>query len=129
VTGVIGITLARMMKRRQFGRKLFEHQALRLRIADLAARVELLQHALQGMAAGGRPDLRAAVSVKVTAARLGEEVAGECMHIFGDSGFLIDETPIGRWLARHETRPGRRRHRRGPLGAGGGRTQTRLRQL
>ena len=32
---VIGITLARMMKRRQFGQTLFEHQALRMRMADL----------------------------------------------------------------------------------------------
>jgi acyl-ACP dehydrogenase len=31
---VIGITLARMMKRRQFGHTLYEHQALRMRMAD-----------------------------------------------------------------------------------------------
>jgi alkylation response protein AidB-like acyl-CoA dehydrogenase len=35
--------------------------------------------------------------MKVTAARLGEEVLSECMHIFGGSGYLADETPIGRW--------------------------------
>ena len=93
----IGITLARMMKRRQFGQTLFEHQALRMRIADLAARVDLLRHGLAGIAATGRLDLRTAAAVKVTAARLGEEVAGECMHIFGGSGFLVDQTPIGRW--------------------------------
>jgi acyl-ACP dehydrogenase len=93
----IGITLARMMRRRQFGHTLFEHQALRMRIADLAARVDLLRHGLAGIAATGRLDLRTAAAVKVTAARLGEEVASECMHIFGGSGFLVDETPIGRW--------------------------------
>jgi alkylation response protein AidB-like acyl-CoA dehydrogenase len=93
----IGITLARMMRRRQFGHTLFEHQALRMRIADLAARVDLLRHGLTGIAASGRLDLRTAAAAKVTAARLGEEVAGECMHIFGGSGFLVDETPIGRW--------------------------------
>ncbi len=94
---IIGITLARMMMRRQFGHILFEHQALRLRIADLAARVDLLRHGLQGIAAGGRLDLRTAAAVKVTAARLGEEVVTECMHIFGGSAFLVDETPLGRW--------------------------------
>jgi alkylation response protein AidB-like acyl-CoA dehydrogenase len=93
---VIGITLARMMTRRQFGQTLFEHQALRLRMADLQARVDQLRYALHGIAAQGRLDLRAAAGIKVTAARLGEEVVGECMHIFGGSGYLVDETPLGR---------------------------------
>lgn len=93
----IGITLARMMTRRQFGHTLFEHQALRLRMADLQARVDLLRHGLNGIAAQGRLDLRAAAGVKVTAARLGEEVMSECMHIFGGSGYLVDETPLGAW--------------------------------
>ncbi|GBG39746.1 mycobactin biosynthesis acyl-ACP dehydrogenase MbtN [Mycobacterium montefiorense] len=93
---VIGITLARMMVRRQFGQTLFEHQALRLRMADLQARVDQLRFALHGIAAQGRLDLRAAAGIKVTAARLGEEVIGECMHIFGGAGYLVDETPLGR---------------------------------
>lgn len=93
----IGITLARMMSRRQFGATLFEHQALRMRMADLQARVDLLRHGLAGIAAEGRLDLRSAAGVKVTAARLGEEVMSECMHIFGGSGYLVDETPLGRW--------------------------------
>lgn len=93
----LGITHARMVNRRQFGATLFEHQALRLRVADLQARVDLLRHALTGIAAQGRLDLRTAAAVKVTAARLGEEVLGECMHIFGGSGYLVDETPLGRW--------------------------------
>jgi alkylation response protein AidB-like acyl-CoA dehydrogenase len=94
---VIGITLARMMSRRQFGHTLYEHQALRMRMADLQARVDMLRYALAGIAAQGRLDLRAAAAIKVSAARLGEEVLSECMHIFGGSGYLIDETPLGRW--------------------------------
>lgn len=94
---VLGLTHARMMRRRQFGATLFEHQALRMRIADLQARVDLLRHALNGIAAEGRLDLRTAAAIKVTAARLGEEVFSECMHIFGGSGYLVEETPIGRW--------------------------------
>lgn len=94
---IIGITLARMMIRRQFGHTLFEHQALRLRMADLQARVDLLRYALDGVAATGKLDLRTAAAMKVTAARLGEEVANECMHIFGGSGYLVDETPVNRW--------------------------------
>ena len=94
---VLGITHARMVNRRQFGSTLFEHQALRMRMADLQARVDLLRHGLNGIAAQGRLDLRAAAAVKVTAARLGEEVLSECMHIFGGAGYLVDETPLGRW--------------------------------
>jgi alkylation response protein AidB-like acyl-CoA dehydrogenase len=93
----LGVTHARMVARRQFGATLFEHQALRLRMADLQARVDLLRHGLNGIAAQGRLDLRAAAAVKVTAARLGEEVLSECMHLFGGSGYLVDETPLGRW--------------------------------
>jgi len=94
---VIGITLARMMTRRQFGQTLYEHQALRLRIADLQARVDMLRYALDGVAATGKLDLRTAAAMKVSAARLGEEVMNECMHIFGGSGYLVDETPLGSW--------------------------------
>lgn len=94
---VLGVTHARMVKRRQFGSTLFEHQALRMRMADLQARVDLLRHGLNGIAAQQKLDLRTAAAVKVTAARLGEEVLSECMHIFGGSGYLVDETPLGRW--------------------------------
>ena len=72
---VLGITHARMMRRRQFGVTLFEHQALRMRMADLQARVDLLRHGLHGIAAQGRLDLRAAAAVKVTAARLGDVIS------------------------------------------------------
>ncbi|MDT3439449.1 MULTISPECIES: acyl-CoA dehydrogenase family protein [unclassified Pseudofrankia] len=94
---VLGITLARMQERTQFGKKLIDHQALRLRVADLQARVDMLRYALTGIAAGGQLDLRTAAAMKVSAARLGEEVIGECMHIFGGSAFLTDETPLARW--------------------------------
>lgn len=94
---VLGITLARMMNRSQFGHTLYQHQALRMRMADLQARVDMLRHALTGIAAGGKLDLRTAAAMKVCAARLGEEVVSECMHIFGGTGYLIDETPLGQW--------------------------------
>jgi alkylation response protein AidB-like acyl-CoA dehydrogenase len=94
---LLGITLARMMDRRQFGHTLYEHQALRMRMADLQARVDMLRHALTGIAAGKTLDLRTAAAMKVTAARLGEEVVNECMHIFGGTGYLVDETPLGQY--------------------------------
>jgi len=94
----LGVTVARMHVREQFGKSLFEHQALRQRIADLASRVDILHLALTGIAAQGSPlNLRTAAGIKVTAARLGQEVIAECMHIFGGAGYLSDETPLGRW--------------------------------
>ncbi|MGK2853685.1 MAG: acyl-CoA dehydrogenase family protein, partial [Microbacteriaceae bacterium] len=59
---VLGITLARMMNRSQFGHTLYEHQALRMRMADLQARVDMLRHALTGIAVGGKLDLRTAAA-------------------------------------------------------------------
>ncbi|MFC3961874.1 acyl-CoA dehydrogenase family protein [Nocardia jiangsuensis] len=94
---MLGITHARMLDRTQFGKRLFDHQALRLRLADLRARTDLLRYALAGVAAEGKIDLRTAAALKVTAANLGNEVASECLHIFGGSGYLESETPIGRW--------------------------------
>ncbi|MCZ0911296.1 acyl-CoA dehydrogenase family protein [Gordonia amicalis] len=94
---MLGVTLARMMERTQFGKKLYDHQALRLRLADLQARVDVLRYSLDGVAAGGRINLRTAAALKATAANLGEEVASECLHIFGGIGYLETETPIGRW--------------------------------
>jgi acyl-ACP dehydrogenase len=94
----IGVTVARMKRREQFGVPLFDHQALRLRIADLHARVDVLRWALRGIAGDGSPlNLRTAAAMKVTAARLGEEVIAECMHIFGGTGYLPDQSPLGRW--------------------------------
>jgi alkylation response protein AidB-like acyl-CoA dehydrogenase len=71
---------------------------LRLRIADLRARVDMLKLALEGMAATHRSlDIRAASGLKVVAAQLGEEVTSQCLHIFGGTGYLLDETPVARW--------------------------------
>ena len=126
---VIGITLARMMKRRQFGHTLFEHQALRLRMADLQARVDLLRYGLAGIAAQGRLDLRAAAAVKVTAARLGRRGARRVHAHLRRLGLSGRRDPAGPVVARHEAGPRRRRHRRGAVGVGGRGDETRLRRL
>lgn len=101
VTGMcqsaIELTAARMKRRTQFGATLFEQQALRLRLAELHTRVEMLRLALDGLAATTRGlDLRGAAALKVAATRLGNEVLSECMHIFGGIGYLTAHTPLGR---------------------------------
>ncbi|MFB8007960.1 acyl-CoA dehydrogenase family protein [Nocardia sp. NPDC056000] len=94
----LGVTVAEMMRRTQFGKQLFEHQALRLRLADLRSRVDVLRYALLGLAAAGEtPTIRTASAFKVTAARLGEEVISECLHIFGGTGYLTGVAPVEKW--------------------------------
>jgi acyl-ACP dehydrogenase len=95
---VLGLTAARMKRRAQFEQALFEHQALRLRIADLYSRVAVVRMALRAVQTEMHQlDLRTAAALKVTAARLAEEVFSECMHVFGGAGYLADETPLSRW--------------------------------
>ena len=94
----MGITVARLKSREQFGSRLFDHQALRLRFADLQARLDVLRWALQGLAASGQvPSIRAASGLKVTAARLGEEVMSECLHVFAGVGYLVGQAPVEKW--------------------------------
>ncbi|QXQ15975.1 acyl-CoA dehydrogenase family protein [Skermania piniformis] len=94
---MLGVALARMVDRHQFGKRLYDHQALRLRIADLQSRVDVLRYSLAGVAAEGRINLRTAAALKATAAGLGEQVASECLHIFGGIGYLDTGLPVGRW--------------------------------
>lgn len=100
----LGIALAatHMHRRRQFGARLFDHQALRLRIADLASQVEVARlalYALAGSLTGLRPQwARQVAALKVTVARLGERVASECMHVLGGLGYLEDDAPMARMV-------------------------------
>lgn len=94
----LGVTVARMKRRKSFGATLFDHQALRLRVADLQARVDMMRLALNSLIAeAGGLNVRSSAAAKVTAVRLGCEVMSECMHIFGSAGVLEMETPLGRW--------------------------------
>ncbi|MFC8387036.1 acyl-CoA dehydrogenase family protein [Nocardia sp. NPDC057272] len=94
----IGVTVARMTAREQFGAKLLDHQILRLRMADLKSRVDVLRWGLRGYVhEEGILNIRTAAAFKVSAARLGNEVISECMHIFGGTGYLQNEAPLERW--------------------------------
>ncbi|MFE3757742.1 acyl-CoA dehydrogenase family protein [Nocardia tengchongensis] len=94
----LGVTVSQLMRRTQFGKTLFEHQALRLRFADLQARLDVLRYALRGLAASRTPlSIRTASGFKVTAVRFGEEVMSECLHVFGGAGYLSGVAPVERW--------------------------------
>ncbi|WP_431950917.1 acyl-CoA dehydrogenase family protein [Nocardia lijiangensis] len=96
----LGLAVSHARKRRQFGTPLIDHQALRLRLAELAAQVRMAEFAVyaagERLAAGSGCGARDVAGLKVTTARLGERVMSECMHIFGGSGYLADETPLSR---------------------------------
>jgi alkylation response protein AidB-like acyl-CoA dehydrogenase len=96
----IGLATAHLQRRVQFGRPLMDQQALRLRLAELAARQLTLRYAVyaaaQGLAVPGACGAREVAALKVTAARFAEEVMSECMHLFGGAGYLLDETPLAR---------------------------------
>lgn len=96
----IGLAAAHLHRRVQFGRPLVDHQVLRLRLADLSARLLTLRYAVYAAAAGvpvpGACGAREVAALKVTAARLAQEVMTECMHMFGGAGYLEDATPLAR---------------------------------
>lgn len=96
----VRLTTTHLHRRRQFGALLIERQALRLRLAELAAQATLARlaiYALAGSLDRLRPSwVREVAALKVTLARLGERMASECMHMFGGLGFLEDEAPVAR---------------------------------
>ncbi|HET8662298.1 MAG TPA: AMP-binding protein [Micromonosporaceae bacterium] len=99
VARAIGLATAHLHRRVQFGKPLMEHQALRLRLAELYSRLLTLRYAVytaaQGVAVPGACGAREIAALKVTAARFAEEATSECMHLFGGPGYL-DETPLSR---------------------------------
>lgn len=96
----LDLALTHLHERHQFGAALIEHQALRLRLADLVSQVRLARFGVYGFAAS-TPVLetrhaRVVAGIKVTVARLAERVASECMHFFGGMGYVEDEMPLAR---------------------------------
>lgn len=95
-----GLATAHLKRRHQFGVALMDHQALRLRLADLVAKTSLLRMGVRAMGTDGRAfgadTARTIAGLKVTAARMGCDIVSECMHLFGGAGYLDDETPMSR---------------------------------
>ena len=96
----IALATTHLKRRRQFGVRLYDHQALRLRLADLQAQVEVARNGLYALAAQFHtlPEhgLRQSAAMKVTTVRLGHRVIDECMHFFGGTGYVEGETPLAR---------------------------------
>jgi alkylation response protein AidB-like acyl-CoA dehydrogenase len=91
----LSLAVTHATHRMQFGRPLFEHQALRLRLAALQSELHTIASDLRYLS-GTSTDPRRIAGLKVTAARFGERCLSECMHIFGGDGYCDDASPLGR---------------------------------
>lgn len=86
-------TLRYMKEREAFGRPIAKFQALRHRIADLAAEVESLKqfvHHTAWLHNEGEFAVKQCSMAKLLAAELGKKVADECLQMFGGYGYMQD---------------------------------------
>lgn len=103
---ILEITLKYMQEREAFGRPIAKFQALRHRLADLAAEVEAcrqLTHYTAWLYSNGEVAVKECSMVKLHASELQKRVADECLQMFGGYGYM-EEYPIAR--AYRDTRVG-----------------------
>lgn len=85
--------LAYAHERETFGKKIFEHQAIAFKLADMATEIEVARqmclHAAALKQAGGRCVKESSMS-KLFASRMCERVCSEAIQIHGGYGFLSD---------------------------------------
>ena len=80
-------------ERETFGKKLFEHQAIAFKLADMATQVHIARQGVMHAAAlreAGQPALTEASMAKLFASEMAERVASTAIQIFGGYGYLAD---------------------------------------
>ncbi|PKB80068.1 MAG: acyl-CoA dehydrogenase [SAR202 cluster bacterium Io17-Chloro-G9] len=86
-------------QRETFGKPISEHQAIQLKLADMATKIQAARLLVYAAAAkkdsGGRVDLESGMA-KLFASEVCQEVALEAMRIHGGYGF-IKESPVERY--------------------------------
>jgi butyryl-CoA dehydrogenase len=85
--------LAYAKERRQFGKPIFEHQAVAFRLADMATRIEVAEQMVLHAAClrdAGRPCLKEASMAKLFASEMAERVCSDAIQIHGGYGYLAD---------------------------------------
>ena len=86
-------------QRESFGKPIAEHQAIQLKLADMATKIQasrlLVYDAATKKDAGGRIDLESGMA-KLFASEMCGEVTMEAMRIHGGYGF-IKESPVERY--------------------------------
>lgn len=90
------LAITHAYERRQFGSRLFDHQAIRFRLAELHTQLQMLSSELRYLGGQRAAASRRIAGLKVTAARFGERCLSECLQVFGGDGYVDDATPLGR---------------------------------
>lgn len=84
--------------REAFGTRIFEHQAVQFRLADMAMQVEsarqLIAHAAR-LKDAGRPCLKEAAMAKLLASEMAERVCSDAIQIHGGYG-VVQDFPVER---------------------------------
>jgi butyryl-CoA dehydrogenase len=85
--------LAYSKERVAFGVKIFEHQAVQFRLADMATQIEaarqLIHHAAS-LKDAGKPCLKEAAMAKLFASEMAERVCSDAIQVHGGYGYLSD---------------------------------------
>jgi hypothetical protein len=85
--------LAYSKERQSFGQRIFEHQALQFKLADMATQIEaarqLIHHAAS-LKDTGMPCLKQAAMAKLFASEMAERVCSAAIQIFGGYGYVSD---------------------------------------
>jgi butyryl-CoA dehydrogenase len=90
--------LAYARERETFGRKLFEHQAVAFRLADMATAIAAARGLVLDAAArrdNGEPALKAAAMAKLFSSEMAEKVASDAIQIHGGYGY-VEGFPVER---------------------------------
>jgi len=85
--------LAYATERETFGQKIFEHQAVQFRLADMATEIEaarLLTVSAAELRDRGLPCLKEAAMAKLFASEMAERVCSAALQTFGGYGYLAD---------------------------------------
>lgn len=104
-------TLQYMSERTAFGKSLDKYQALRHRIADMAAEVEIIKtfnYATTAKLDKGEYVVKEACMSKLQATKIADQVIYDCLQMLGGYGYM-EEYPLARML---------RDSRLGPIGGG-----------
>jgi butyryl-CoA dehydrogenase len=85
--------LAYAQERQTFGKKIFEHQAVAFRLADMATQLEVARQMVLHAASlrdAARPCLKEAAMAKLFASEMAERVCSDAIQIHGGYGYLND---------------------------------------
>jgi alkylation response protein AidB-like acyl-CoA dehydrogenase len=91
--GALQHALAYTRERKQFGQPIFSFQAVQMRLAEMASRVEaarLMTYNAARLKDAGAPFVKEAAMAKYFASMVAEWVASEALELFGGYGFTKD---------------------------------------